>query len=204
MNTTTVSTNRNGQRHQDEGRQTRPFRHSLLQHVHRLASRRRPGLPYDVGSMRGHAAPRATVSSKFSANSRAAASAASTASRSSASASRPRPVRHLQRLGHKLGDLKEPEPSGQEGLHRHLVGGVEHRRRHAAAAAWPGAPGPGPGSAPRRAARSSGAELDQIDALGRRRHARRPGQAQRQSACACRGSPAAPASSRRDSRPAHG
>ena len=41
-------------------------------------------------------------------------------------------LRHLQRLSYKLGDLKEPEPSRQECLHRNLVGRIEHGGRHAA------------------------------------------------------------------------
>ena len=167
---------------------------------------RPPGPHQRRRSGSGHQAPRATCSPASSAPTRGPPRPRpARSSRSVASASRPRPSASIKRLGYKLGDLKELEPSGQEGLHRHLVGRVEHRRRHAAVAAWPGAPGPAPGTAPRRAARSSScpSSTRSMRLVGRR-HARRPGQARGRSACACRGLPAAPASSRRGSRPAHG
>src|SRR5581483_12013245 len=87
------------------------------------------------------------------------------------------PFRQVQRLCHKLGDLKEREAAGKECLHGHLVGGVEHGRCH---------PPPLHGL-PCQAERlepllvgaleGQAAQLHEIDSPGRRRHAHGPAQA---------------------------
>jgi hypothetical protein len=90
--------------------------------------------------------------------------------------------------------------AGEKGIHRDLVGGVEHRRCRAARGRWP--PGPGAG----RERPSSGAsKSSRATGTGRGPRPRhrcapaRPGR--RRWACACRDCPAAPAPTRRCRRP---
>ena len=113
--------------------------------------------------------------------------------------------RHLQRLGHKLGDLKEAEATASRKpppLPRWPRSALRAPCRRAA---WPGGPDQGPGSAARRAARSSAAQSPTRSSrlVGAAMRAG-PCQARRRSGCAYRDWPAAPASSRRDMRPARG
>ena len=70
-----------------------------------------------------------------------------------------------------MGDLKEPEPSGQERLDRHLVGGVENGGRHSAIVHGLARQPEGPEPALVRPLEAQGPELDQIEALGGRGHA---------------------------------
>ena len=74
------------------------------------------------------------------------------------------------RTGDNPGDAGESEPAGKEGLHRDLIGGVEHRGR-CATGAQGGIGEPSTESAPHPAFKRQISYRSEIEGLGARFHA---------------------------------
>ena len=98
-------------------------------------------------------------------------------------------------------DVEKPDPTRKEGLHRDLVGGVQHGRRSVAAGRAPRAPAPAQGTARHRGARNSADRWPRGRGAGSAPRSDRASRACRRSGCACRARRAGRAPSRRETPP---